>query len=61
MTNDERKALEPAQAALNMLTPATTRDDAIVFDLRYALRHLAVAQPKALQARGPLTSCALPH
>jgi len=34
MTNDERKALERAQATLATLTPATPRDDAIAFDLR---------------------------
>jgi hypothetical protein len=34
MTNDERKAIERAQAALSTLTPATARDDAIAFDLR---------------------------
>ena len=32
MINDERKALERAQATLDTLTPATARDDAIVFD-----------------------------
>jgi hypothetical protein len=38
MTNDERKALERAQATLSTLRPTTARDDAIAFALRYAAR-----------------------
>jgi len=41
MTNDERKAVERAQATLATLTPTTPRDDAIAFDLRYASRLMA--------------------
>lgn len=36
MTNNERKAIERAQAALDALMPTMPRDDAIAFDLRYA-------------------------
>jgi hypothetical protein len=48
MINDERKALERAHATLETLTPATARDDAIAFDLRYASRHLADARAKGV-------------
>jgi len=52
MTNDERKAVERAQAALSTLTPATAHDDATAFDLRYASRLMAdAAAPKAFQAK----------
>jgi hypothetical protein len=43
MTNDERKAVEQAQATLSTLTPATPRDDAIAFDLRCASRLMTTA------------------
>jgi uncharacterized protein YjlB len=51
MTNDERKALETARATLSTMTPATARDDAIAFDLRYASRHLADAWAKGAARR----------
>jgi hypothetical protein len=43
MTTDERKAIEQVQAALGTLTPATARDDATAFDLRYAARFMTEA------------------
>jgi len=36
MANDERKALERAQATLSTLTPATPCEDDIASDLQYA-------------------------
>jgi hypothetical protein len=54
MINDERKAVERARATLNTLTPATARDDAIAFDLRYASRHLAGAQAKSVSSEAAL-------
>jgi hypothetical protein len=59
MTNDERKALERAQATLSTLTPAAPRDDAIAFDLRYASRHLAGAQVPSEAALNVLRARAL--
>jgi hypothetical protein len=43
VTHDERKAIERAQATLDILTPTTARDDAIAFDLRYASRLMTAA------------------
>ncbi len=54
MTHDERKALERAQVALSTLAPATPRDDALAFDLRYAVRHLAGAQAKSVSSEAAL-------
>jgi len=54
MTSDERKALERARATLAALTPATARDDAIAFDLRYASQHLAGAQAKSVSREAAL-------
>jgi len=39
VTGDERKAIERAPATLSTLTPATPRDDAIAFDLRFVKAH----------------------
>ncbi len=46
MADDERKAVERAQPTLSTLTPATPRDDAIAFDLRYASRLMTEAMAK---------------
>jgi hypothetical protein len=54
MTNDERKAIERVQAALSTLTPATARDDATAFDLRYAARLVAEAVAKKVASEAPL-------
>jgi hypothetical protein len=54
MTRDERKALETARPTLSTTTPATVRDDAIAFDLRYASRHLADARPKGIAGEAAL-------
>jgi hypothetical protein len=48
MTSDEHKAVERAQAALSTLTPATARNDAIAFDLRYARRLVAAGRSRCL-------------
>jgi hypothetical protein len=48
MTSDEHKAVERAQAALSTLTPATARNDAIAFDLRYARRLVAAGRGRCL-------------
>jgi hypothetical protein len=54
VTNDERKAIERARDTLGTLTPATPRDDAIAFELRYASRHLAGAQAKSIPSEAAL-------
>jgi len=54
MADEERKALERVLATLSTLTPATARDDAIAFDLRYASRHLAGAQAKSVSREAAL-------
>jgi hypothetical protein len=55
---DERKALERALATLDALTPATPRDDAIAFDLRYASRHLAGARAESVPSARSRAQCA---
>ncbi len=52
MTNDERKGIERVHATLSTLTPATPRDDAIAFDLRYAARLMTAAMGQTRCKRG---------
>jgi hypothetical protein len=53
---DERKALERALATLDALTPATPRDDAIAFDLRYASRLMSDAAAKGFSRDAALNN-----
>jgi len=54
MTNDERKAVERAQAVLGTLTSVTPRDNAIAFDLRYASRLMIEAMAKGVASEKAL-------
>ena len=54
--NEERKALERAQATLSTLTPAAPRDDAIVFDLLDASRLMTEAMAKGVAGEAALNT-----
>ncbi|HXW28285.1 MAG TPA: hypothetical protein VEK55_02895 [Xanthobacteraceae bacterium] len=56
MADEERKALERVRATLRTLTPATARDDAIAFDLRYAARLMSDAAARDLLSEAVLNN-----
>ncbi len=56
MTNDERKAVERAQAALSTLTPATALNGALANDLRQATQLMGKAAEKSFSSQAALNN-----
>jgi hypothetical protein len=55
-TDDERKALQKAQATLSTLAPGAARTDAIAFALQYAARVTTSASAQGFSSDAPLNN-----